>query len=147
VNNIATEIVKIPRTFQIRRDMSIVALLKETRYFELYDQVSVSDIREAITRDPACVQEWMRYSDDQRCPGWYLTLNDEGLYEVGFFDDNANSRYSNRVQYESAIDACAVFIKHEIERVRAHVIEDIQKHEETAERKRALNRERERDQG
>jgi len=140
VNNIAIEIVKIPRTFQIRRDMSIVALLKETGYFELYDQVSVTDIREALTREPACVQEWMQYSQNQRYPGWYLTLNDEDLYEVGFFDDNADSRYSNRVQYESAIDACAVFIKHEIERVRSHVIEDIQKREEAAERKRALNR-------
>jgi hypothetical protein len=142
VNNIATEIVKIPRTFQIRRDMSIVALLKETGYFELHDQVSVNDIRQALTRDPACVREWMQYSEDQRCPGWYLSLNDENLYEVGFFSDNAESHYSNRVQYESAMDACAVFIKHEIERVRSHVIEDIQKHEETAERKRALNRSR-----
>jgi hypothetical protein len=89
--------------------MSVVALLKETGYFELHDQVSVSDIREALTRDPASVQEWMQYSEDQRCPGWYLTLNDEDLYEVGFFDDNADSHYSHRVQYKKAIDACAVF--------------------------------------
>jgi hypothetical protein len=142
MNNMATEIVKIPRTFQIRRDMSIVALLKEMGYFELYDQVSVSDIREALSRDPACVQEWMKYSEDQRCPGWYLTVNDEDLYEVGFFDHDADPHYSNRVQYESAMDACAVFIKQEIERVRSHVMEDIQRHEETVERKRTLNRAR-----
>jgi hypothetical protein len=142
MNNVSTDIVKIPRTLQIRRDMSIVALLKEMGYLELYDQVSVSDIREALTRDPACVQEWMNYSEDQRCPGWYLRLNEEGLYEVGFFDHNADPHYSHRVQYESAMDACAVFIKQEIEGVRSHVIEDIQKHEETVERKRALNRAR-----
>ena len=142
MNNIATELVKIPRTFQIRRDMSIVALLKEMGYLELYDQVSVSDIREALTRDPACVQEWMNYSEDQRCPGWYLCLNDEGLYEVGFFDHNTDPHYNHRVQYESAMDACAVFIKQEIETVRSHVIEDIQKHKKTVERKRSLNRAR-----
>ena len=84
----------------------------------------------------------MQYSEDQRCPGWYLTLNDEDLYEVGFFDDDADSHHSNRVQYENAMDACAVFIKHEIESVRSQVIEDIQRHEETVEIKRALNRAR-----
>jgi hypothetical protein len=139
---IAAEIVKIPRTFQGRRDMSTVALLKEMGYFELYDQVTVSDIREALTRDSARVQEWMQYCEDRRCSGWYVTLNNEDLYEVGFFDHTVDPHYSNRVQYESAMDACAEFIKHEIERVRSHVIEDIQKHQETVERKRALNRAR-----
>jgi hypothetical protein len=97
------------------------ALLKETGYFELHDQVSVSDIRDALARDPACVQEWMQYVDDLRCPSsWYFDFDDDdNQYEVGFFDIKADPNRSNRVQYDNAIDACAAFVKHEIEDIRA----------------------------
>jgi hypothetical protein len=101
-------------------DKSPFALLKETGYFELHDQVSASDIREALTRDPACVQEWMQYVDDLRCPSsWYFDVDDDdNQYEVGFFDIKADPNRSNRVQYENATDACAAYIKHEIESIR-----------------------------
>ena len=118
MDDIATEIVTIPRKFH-KRDMSIFDLLKETGYFELHNEVSVSDIRTALARDPACVQEWMRYIDDQRCSSsWYFLLNDEGLYEVGFYDSSPDPARSNQVVYENAMDACAAFIKHQIESIR-----------------------------
>ena len=109
----------MPRKFHTRAT-SIFDLLKETGYFELHNGVSVSDIRNALARDPACVQEWMQYIDDQRCSSsWYFVLNDEGLYEVGFYDSNADPARSNQVvQYENAMDACAAFIKHQIESIR-----------------------------
>ena len=45
-------------------------------------------------------------------------FHDEGLYETGYFDIAAPSD-TNRVQYDNAIDACAAFIKHEIESIRS----------------------------
>ena len=90
MDDIATEIVIIPRKLHTRA-MSIFDLLKETGSFELHDQVSVSDIRDALARDPACVQEWMQYVDDQRCSSsWYFGFDDENQYEVGFFDIKAD---------------------------------------------------------
>lgn len=116
--NIAAEIVTIPRKFHTK-DMSIFDLLKETGYFELHNEVSVRDIRDALARDPACVQEWMQYIDDQRCSSsWYFILNDENLYEVGFYDSNTDPARSNQVVYDNATDACAAFIKHQIESIR-----------------------------
>jgi hypothetical protein len=101
-------------------DKSPFALLKETGYFELHNEVSVSDIHNALARDPACVQEWMQYIDDQRCSSsWYFVLNDEGLYEVGFYDSKTDPARSNQVVYENAMDACAAFIKHQIESIRS----------------------------
>jgi len=100
--------------------MSIFDLLKETGYFELHNEVSVSDIRKALAREPGCVQEWMQYIDDQRCSSsWYFALNDENLYEVGFYDSNADPARSNQVVFDNAMDACAAFIKHQIESIRA----------------------------
>jgi len=95
-------------------------LLKETKYFELHNEASVHDIRKALACDPVCVQEWMQYIDDQRCSSsWYFGLNDENLYEVGFYDSNADPARSNQVVYDNAMDACAAFIKHQIESIRA----------------------------
>ncbi len=118
MDEIATEIVTIPRKFHTR-GLSIFDLLKETGYFGRHDEVSVSDIRNALARDPACVQEWMQYIDDLRCSSsWYFVLNDEGLYEVGFYDSNADPARSNQLAYDDAMDACAAFIKHQIESLR-----------------------------
>jgi hypothetical protein len=114
---IATEIVTMPRRMH-SEDKSPFALLEATGYFELHDQVSVSDIREVVSHTSECVQEWMQYSEDQRSSAWYFTLNDEGLYETGHFDIRSVPNDTNRVQYENAIDACAAFIKHEIESIR-----------------------------
>src|SRR5439155_2751598 len=121
INNveIAMQIVTMPRRFHSLGNISIFSLLEETGYFELHNEVSVSDIRNALARDPACVQEWMRYIDDQRCSSsWYFVLNDEGLYEVGFYDSNTDPARSNQVVYGNAMDACAAFIKHQIESIR-----------------------------
>lgn len=118
INNIALEIVTIPRKFH-NRDMSVFALLEATGYFGLHDQVSETDIREALARDPACVQEWMQYCSDKRTSsGWYIRFNNEQLYEIGFFDIKTDHDI-NRVQYENALDACAAFIKREIESIRS----------------------------
>jgi hypothetical protein len=118
IADIATQIVTIPRRMH-SEDKSPFALLKETGYFELHNEISVSDIRNALARDPARVQEWMQYIDDQRCSSsWYFVLNDEGLYEVGFYDSNTDPARSNQVVYENAMDACAAFIKHQIESIR-----------------------------
>jgi hypothetical protein len=115
--DIAKHIVTLPRTFHSLGNISIFSLLEETGYLELHNQVSLSDIRNAFARDLACVQEWMQYIDDQRCSSsWYFLLNDEGLYEV--YDSNTDPTRSNQVVYENAMDACAAFIKYQIESIR-----------------------------
>jgi hypothetical protein len=110
------EIVTLPRRFQSPGAVSMFTLVEATGYFRLHDQISEADIRAALVRFPECVQEWFHYSEDKRTSGWYLTENDEGCYETGFVVDAHT--HTNRVQYENATDACASFIKHELESIR-----------------------------
>jgi hypothetical protein len=118
-DNIANQIVTLPRKFHALGNVSFFSLLQSTGYFERHDQISEDELREALLRYPECIQEWMQYAEDKRTPsGWYLTQNDEGCYETGYIAD-AHAR-TNRVQYENATDACAAFIKHEIESIRSH---------------------------
>ena len=117
-SDIVAQIVALPGTFHSLGEVSMFSLLQQTGYFELHDQISEGDIRAALLRCTECVQEWMQYAEDKRTPsGWYVTENDEGCYETGYIAD-AHTR-TNRVQYENAIDACAVFIKREIESIRS----------------------------
>ena len=119
-NDMIAQIVRLPRQFYTLRNVSMFALLKATGYFKLHDQISEGDIRAALVQCPECAQEWMQYAEDKRTSsGWYFTLNDEGLYETGYFDIKSVPRDTNRVQYENAIDASAAFIKHEIESMRS----------------------------
>jgi hypothetical protein len=143
VNDIATEIVTIPRKFHRLGNMSEIALLEATGYFELHDQVSESDIRNALARDPECVQEWMQESEDQRCPAaWYFVLNEEGCYEVGYLDLKSDPNIANRVQYENAIDACAVFIMHNIEDMRLYRLQEQQRRQQRRQRQQRQAKER-----
>ena len=114
------QIVTIPRRFHSLGSISIFSLLEETGYFGLHDQISEGDIRTALLCCPECVQEWRQYSEDKRSSsGWYVTLNDEGLYETAYFNVQAVPNTTNRVQYKDAVDAWADFIKHEIESIRS----------------------------
>jgi hypothetical protein len=117
-NEMIQQIVTLPRRFHSLGNVSIFSLLEATGYFGLHDQISEGDIRAALERCSECVQEWMQYAENKRTSsGWYVTQNDEGCYETGYIAD-ALTR-TNRVQYAIAIDACAAFIKHEIENVRS----------------------------
>ena len=116
-NDMLAQIVSLPQTFHSLGNVSVFALLEATGYFRLHNQISEENIRAALRRCPEYVKEWMQYAEDQRTSsGWYVTLNDEGCYETGYIADVRNR--TNRVQYDNAIDACAAFIKHEIESIR-----------------------------
>jgi hypothetical protein len=117
VGDISAEIVTIPQRFHRLGNVSIFSLLEATGYFGRHDQISEGDIRAALLRRPECVKDWMQYAEDKRTSsGWYVTQNDEGCYETGYITDARTG--TNRVQYENAVDACAAFIKREIESIR-----------------------------
>jgi hypothetical protein len=93
------------------------SLLKATGYFEHYDQISETDIRAALIQRPGCVQEWLQQSEDKRTSaGWYVMQNDEGCYEVGYVTERGE--LEQRVAYADRLDACAAFVKREIEGIR-----------------------------
>jgi hypothetical protein len=115
--DVVVQIIALPRRFHSLGNVSMFTLLEATGYLELHDQISEDDIRAGLVLCPECVQEWIQYSADKRTSsGWYVTKNEEGCYETAFIADTGT--LTNRVQYDNAIDACAVFIKHELDDIR-----------------------------
>jgi hypothetical protein len=111
------QIATLPRRFHSQGNVSMFSLVKATGYLEFHDQISEANIRAALVRRPKCIRDWMQYSEDKRTSnGWYLTHNDEGCYEVGYITERGKRQ--QRLAYDNRTDACAAFIKHELENIR-----------------------------
>ena len=114
VSDTISGLIRLPRKFKSRGNVSIQDLLQETGYFEIHDEVSSERIHEELIQHPECVDEWMSYSEDKRSSsGWYLKQKDRDTYVVGFY--NGKGGKNAQIRYADRIDACAAFIKHEAE--------------------------------
>jgi hypothetical protein len=116
-SDMVAQVVTLPRRFHSLGNVSMFSLLEATGYLGLHDQISEEDIRAALARCTECIQEWVQYSEDKRTSsGWYVMENDEGCYEVGYVTERGDRQ--RRVVYDKLVDACAAFVKREIENIR-----------------------------
>ena len=116
VNDILSRLITLPSNFQSVGNMSIYDLLKETGYFDIHEKISVESIRNTLAKSPEYVEDWIIYSEDKRSAfGWYFKQQDNKRYVVGLLsgDRKVGNEYGNR------LEACAIFIKNEIESIRA----------------------------
>jgi hypothetical protein len=112
---IIKNIIFLPKRFS-EGNTSIYSLLKESGYFEQHNQISETDIFEELLQHLECIEQWISLSDDKRCSsGWYFKQADNGRYIVGYFPPKGNL---NTSEYNNKIEACAAFIKREIEYIR-----------------------------
>jgi hypothetical protein len=113
--SIIKNIIFLPKQFSTGND-SVYFLLKESGYFELYNQISERDIFEILIQYLECIDQWLIFSSDKRCnSGFYFTQNDSGKYIVGYLSIEGNKKTT---EYLDKFEACAAFIKQEVEEIR-----------------------------
>jgi len=116
MGDILFDLIHLPRRFNAGR-MSMYELLRQTGYFEMHNQVSESGIRQTLVRHPECIDDWISYSEDKRTSsGSYIKQEDGTRYKVGCFSEKSGKAIDT--SYIDRTDACAAFIKHEIEDIR-----------------------------
>jgi hypothetical protein len=116
ISNLIRSILRLPEKFHALENISIYSLLKETGYFEKHNQINETDILGELNKNPECINHWLNWSDDKRTPsGWYFKQNEKGKYVVGYFPA---SEQSKQMEYSDSKEACAAFIKKEIEEIR-----------------------------
>ena len=114
-HHIIRDIIFLPKRFS-EGNSSIYSLLKESGYFGLHNQIGEADIFEELTEHLECIDQWLSLSENKRSSsGWYLKQNDSGKYVVGYFPPQENLITT---EYIDKAEACAVFIKREIEDIR-----------------------------
>jgi len=113
-SQIIKDIVFLPQKFY-EGNASPHSLLKESGYFEYHDQISERDISEVLTQHLECIDQWVFFIADKRCACWYFTQNG-GKYIVGYY--SIQRGHERVTEYSDRVEACAAYIKQEIEEIR-----------------------------
>lgn len=117
--NVIDNIINIPAKFHYLGNVSFYSLLKETGYFDLFDQINEKQIKVQLIKHPEWIEQWLHYSDDKRVSsGWFLTKNGSQKYVVGYYPPEK----FKTLEFSDSKEACSVFIKFEIEEIRNLVI-------------------------
>lgn len=115
-NNLIKSVLSLPEKFYALGNVSIYALLKETGYFEMYSQINEAVILDELKNDSEYINHWLNWSDHKRTTsGWFFKQDQNGEYVVEYFPAKANS---TQLKYSDSKEACAAFIKREIEEIR-----------------------------
>ncbi len=130
IQDMIKNIVFIPNRLHAGGNHSPCSLLKETGYVESHDQVNKAKIYEVLIQHPECVSQWLSYSEDQRCtPCWYFRQNENGTYTVGYVsstrDLKATEETFKKTEYFDITEACAAYIKREIEGIKKICSSDV----------------------
>lgn len=107
------DIIHLPSEFK-KSNISLFDLLQNSGYFENHNNIKEYDIAKALISNPECIQSWLLWSDDKRSYGWYFKECGNKKFLVGFYPENVN--YPD-ITYENVFDACASFIKKEIDSI------------------------------
>lgn len=120
VKTIALRVVLLPRELQGRETESIFSLLKDSGYFENFNEISEELFRDILSQNEDCVQDWLGFSNNKRSDaGWFFLKEGNATYVVGYL--SRESKKNKRFVYNNSIDACASFVKREIEQIRTEV--------------------------
>jgi len=101
------------------RNMSPNALMAESGFREHRGAIDVEKIRKHVVAHPKLIGDWMGYSENKRVSsGWYFSADSvDGPYVVGYFPTSDPSKTEKK--YSDEIEACAIYIKRELESIAA----------------------------
>ena len=116
------KIISIPNDFHRVQTKSWNTLLQESGYFELYENITESEIINGLVSNPDTILQWLQWSDDQRTSSaCSFSKRGNSDYFVG--------RYPTGKEFIELItpnefQACAYFIIQNIESTRKRLRDD-----------------------
>ena len=112
VHDVIASVCRMPSEFHRRGDVSILRLAEDSDYRAHQTAIGVEDFRQYLQAHPELVGEWYVYSDNKRTSsGWYF---DHATRRVGYY---SGSRREREQTFDDVTQACAAFIKHEIDSI------------------------------
>ncbi len=114
--DVIDKVVHLPDNFYKLNNISMYSLLEKTGYFQIHYKISENDIMEELYKHPDLVQDWLNWSENKRVDfGWYFVRVDNQRYVV---DHTLLGGRHESTSYSDILEACAVYIKREIEDIR-----------------------------
>ena len=125
MDNVVNDIIAIPDNYH-KLNKSKYHLVIDSGYLNNYNQITEKVILDALEKQPERVNEWVQWSEDQRVSeGWFLRM-DGDIWNVGAFSTDDGYK-ETLTPYSDLRQACAAFIKLEIEYSRELAASDIKK--------------------
>ena len=107
---VVAKICAMPRNHQLN-NKSILQVFLETDYINKAESITKERLVNYLTENPELIQDWENYSSDKRySPAWYF-IKDQSKWIVGF---SGMPGQGKKQTFDSAPEACAEFILHEI---------------------------------
>ena len=112
------KLISLARDFWEIETISIYDLVKQSNYANEANQINEQTLYEGLLAHPNFVDDWLQYTDDKRCWGWYFREESKGEYLVGYID-LINDEYSDTMykEYKDKSKACAAFLKRELDSI------------------------------
>ncbi len=116
IEKVVEAVCSMAKVHKERGDISIVALLEESGYRAISNEIPEQAIESFLRTHPDLVDSWHHYSMDQRCsPSWYIQEPSENSsigneWIVGFMPGNDDNR-KEIFKFNDGFQACAFFIK------------------------------------
>jgi hypothetical protein len=112
--DVIMKIVTIPGRFE-KENKSVVTMLGETGYLAVYNEITTDAIAEVIKQQPKLIDDWMQWSDDQRSSEAWVFSKKDDAYLVYYYGSTVDDE---KKDFSTATDACAYYIKMQMERTR-----------------------------
>ena len=93
-------------------DKSTITLLQDSKFADLYKDISRQDIKEYLLHHEHLIDEWKIWSEDKRTSGGYYLLLDTDQHFVGSLEKIGGERFAK--SFTTNEDACAEFILQEV---------------------------------
>ena len=94
---------------------SLVELLRESGYLSFRNEIDCATLHSALKERAAIVEAWLRYSADKEANwGWFFERDRRPGYSVGLRTGHSPE---TRCEISNPWEACAYFIKHELEAI------------------------------
>ena len=90
-------------------DITPSQIFKESRYLEVRDLINENDIESRLMETPFLVDDWIKFSEDQRHSPTWVILEENNKWKICYVDKNG--KLSNIKEFNNKFNACAHYIK------------------------------------
>jgi hypothetical protein len=102
---------RLAADYRARIDISPFRLMIDSGYADMRAAIDEKKIQAFVRDHPEIIEEWIAYSEDKRCGGWYFTKRlDRDEFVVGRVE--APKKVES---FREPTEPCARFIKRELE--------------------------------
>ena len=112
-----SRICQFARSHGSERDRTPQQLYDATGYARCHARIAHEDIEQWVARDLSLIDDWLAFTQDKRwSPAWGLLQRDDAHWVV--FHVPRAGRFDCELSFRSAVPACALLIRLEMEQFR-----------------------------